>query len=717
MGSGRVIASRRRRQDAEPGVIAFGARVRARGVAWRVRVGMEESFLPSRGRARGVSRANPREVRGNALTLGLVMFGGAIFPLAFAFSLTGLALGFAVVVTVALLNDYTCCVLLRAARRCHDLGARDADGSTLSFEELARFCGGAPALALARVALVALLFGTNCGGLAVIGEAGGRALCGAGLITGGDDPDAACAPAPAWIRAYHPRLARHLPFPIPDVPAPANPEDAGVAVAVALTLLVLAPLCLARDITSLDRAGAVGLALLLTLVVALVSRAAHAGFPAAVQDPDAFAFRAKGASAAARAFPILGYAFYVHPVLLPMLTEMTARERAEGRSRRRRRRRRAVEQRHRGATTTTRDDVYEDDDDEEIVYPRDEGEIVAEGGTHGENIDPVELDRGDGSSADRSHRGSGAWSGVGRASRTSSAVSSDVFFDAADSLRSFGAGYDSDLARDSGGVTDAAFGVTATVRIPPRGAFFTNSEGDDADDEAALMEGGDAADGDASSGDGDASSGFGAANTPRFASAASRAASSLERSVHLCLAFAVVAYVTIGACGYALYGDDTRDNVLLNMRSPALDAAMTVYQALCFPPTFHSLRASAYALVDGADAGFPNWYRAHVPRVAGMLAAALIVAARMPHSAFLFAITGAVGVCAVCYAFPVWMHLRVRRRCRGDADSGSGERRGDGGTGWGGACGGWAEFAVPTAALAGGVALSAAGLYTTLARA
>ena len=137
---------------------------------------MEEAFLPSRGRARGVSRATWREVRGNALTLGLVMFGGAIFPLAFAFSLTGLALGFAVVVTVALLNDYTCCLLLRAARRCDDLGARDANGSTLSFEELARFCGGAPALALARVALVVLLFGTSCGGLAVIGEAGGRAL-------------------------------------------------------------------------------------------------------------------------------------------------------------------------------------------------------------------------------------------------------------------------------------------------------------------------------------------------------------------------------------------------------------------------------------------------------------------------------------------------------------------------------------------------------------
>ena len=617
----RAVASRHPRVPSRP-LSFLLARARARRVGSGLRLGMEEAFLPSRGRARGVSRATWREVRGNALTLGLVMFGGAIFPLAFAFSLTGLALGFAVVVTVALLNDYTCCLLLRAARRCDDLGARDANGSTLSFEELARFCGGAPALALARVALVVLLFGTSCGGLAVIGEAGGRALCGAGLITGGDDPDAACAPAPAWTRALRPRLG---------VPAPANPEDAGVAVAVALTLLVLAPLCLARDITSLDRAGAVGLALLLALVVVVVSRAARAGFPEAVDHPAAFAWRAKGASAAARAFPILGYAFYVHPVLLPMLKEMTARERAEGRRRRRGRRRRAR-------------DESEDDDDDEVIHLPDETETETF-----------------------------AWGGVGRASRASSAVSSDVFFDAADSLRSFGAGYDSDLARDSGG--DSAEG-DACLRFAAR------------------------------------------PSVSRTSSAARRASASLERSVHLCLAFAVVAYVTVGACGYALYGDDTRDNILLNARSPALDAAMTVYQALCFPPTFHSLRASAYALVDGADAAFPNWYRAHAPRVAGMLAAALMVAAKTPHSAFLFALTGAVGVCAVCYAFPVWMHLSARRK--GDGRTRGFERdceREDGGTGRGESRGEWAEFAVPTAALVGGVALSAAGLYTTLSRA
>ena len=91
---------------------------------------------------------------------------------------------------------------------------------------------------------------------------------------------------------------------------------------------------------------------------------------------------------------------------------------------------------------------------------------------------------------------------------------------------------------------------------------------------------------------------------------------------------------------------------------------MTVYQALCFPPTFHSLRASAYALVDGADAAFPNWYRAHVPRVAGMLAAALMVAAKMPHSAFLFALTGAVGVRRVLRVPGVDASQRAEKRGR-----------------------------------------------------
>ena len=115
-----------------------------------------------------------------------------------------------------------------------------------------------------------------------------------------------------------------------------------------------------------------------------------------------------------------------------------------------------------------------------------------------------------------------------------------------------------------------------------------------------------------------------------LSAAVSRCASSLETSVLLSLGFAVVAYALVGAAGYATFGDATRDNVLLNLGSPALDAAMAVYQAICFPPTFHSLRGVAYALVDGGDADFPG-RGAHAARVFAMLAAAATVAATLPH--------------------------------------------------------------------------------------
>jgi hypothetical protein len=184
-----------------------------------------------------------------------------------------------------------------------------------------------------------------------------------------------------------------------------------------------------------------------------------------------------------------------------------------------------------------------------------------------------------------------------------------------------------------------------------------------------------------------------------LSAAVSRCASSLETSVLLSLGFAVVAYALVGAAGYATFGDATRDNVLLNLGSPALDAAMAVYQAICFPPTFHSLRGVAYALVDGGDADFPG-RGAHAARVFAMLAAAATVAATLPHSERIFAVTGAVGVAAVCYAFPVAMWVRVS----------------GGGVGGGGVESPRArtDRTAPAAALAAGVALSALGLWAAL---
>mmetsp|Transcript_13665 Transcript_13665/g.32780 ORF Transcript_13665/g.32780 Transcript_13665/m.32780 type:complete len:177 (-) Transcript_13665:271-801(-) len=106
--------------------------------------------------------------------------------------------------------------------------------------------------------------------------------------------------------------------------------------------------------------------------------------------------------------------------------------------------------------------------------------------------------------------------------------------------------------------------------------------------------------------------------------AADHAAKLLERSVHISIVFAIVAYTAIGVCGYGLYGEDTADNILLNLRSPPLDALMTMYACLCFPPMFHALRYTMDTIADGTDAPRPQ-FPTHFARVSAMLERPLLL--------------------------------------------------------------------------------------------
>jgi len=612
--------------------------------------------MSSRPRDRRSARAALADAAPNALTLCLVVAGGAVFPMAFAFRLTGLALGLAAVVAVAALNYYTCALLIRAAALAHARAV--AAGSpphrgALSFAVLAKRTFGEAGATLSRVALVALLFGTNCGGLAVIAEAGGRALCGMGLVRD-------CGVNGGGI------VSGDGPFLLP------NANAAGACAVASLTLVVLAPLCLMRDITRLDRAGALGVVLLLALVAVVVRRAVATNAPFATEAPMAFVLGRPNWECL-QAFPVLGYALYVHPVLLPMLAQMVARAEstdeesleaaeadaeAEGGVSRlsgtaRRRNPREEPGRLRGF-----DDADGSEDGDGTPFVSGTPEFVSGtpsvSGTPDVSV-PLLATPATTPRAVRVARVSRR--GVVRVLIDGGAdedASSDVFHDAEESL----------LGTRSGS-------EASSVGYPG--------------DLASLTRDGDG-DGD---GDGDLD----------LSAAVSRCASSLETSVLLSLGFAVVAYALVGAAGYATFGDATRDNVLLNLGSPALDAAMAVYQAICFPPTFHSLRGVAYALVDGGDADFPG-RGAHAARVFAMLAAAATVAATLPHSERIFAVTGAVGVAAVCYAFPVAMWVRVS----------------GGGVGGGGVESPRArtDRTAPAAALAAGVALSALGLWAAL---
>ena len=594
-----------------------------------------------------------RKAWSTSATLGLVMFGGAVFPVPYAFSLTGVAFGLFVLAFAAALNDYTCTLLIRASRRCHALGHRAPNGATLSFEELARVSLGESALAASRVALVVLLFGTNCGGLAVVAETAGRMACGLGLITGGvegaprTDPPGpssgggdgeapppgaspACAPLAGWLSG------------LGVDPLPVSIGDGGVVAMAVLSVLVLYPLCLARDISSLERAGILGLVLLLTLISILLSQAVAAGIPAAFDDPHGPSgfFWGHPTVGSVQAFPVFGYALYTHPVLLPMLTELTKSEKSKQRreggmnARRRRRQRRSVA-----------NDAILEAEAEGVTSPL---------------LDPA----GSFSSIASVNSGSGG--------------SDDVFHE------SF-----QEWEDDVGNGDD-------------------DDEGDDDTEEAQY-------DGE------DEEHAVDDLGTPRhvgMCAAMDHAATVLELAVHLTMTIAVIAYAVIGLAGYALFGNDTRDNVLLNLNSPWLDGAMTLYQCLCFPPTFHSLRYTLDEMLDGAGAARPT-LATHVGRVSVMLVATMAVTAWLPHSELLFAITGAIGVCAVCYILPVGMNLCllerpgrggwfVWRRGRWGRFPAAGVREEDGDEG------ALLKYALPAAALFAGTFLSAVGLYATL---
>ena len=114
---------------------------------------------------------SPRRSSDAALVLGttgpllLAIAGSAIVPLPCAFGQMGIPAGAAFMVLIALANDHTTILLVRAATKLR-VG---------SYEEVVLCTMGERGLFWARVSLVILLFGTGCGSLAAIQETAVRA--------------------------------------------------------------------------------------------------------------------------------------------------------------------------------------------------------------------------------------------------------------------------------------------------------------------------------------------------------------------------------------------------------------------------------------------------------------------------------------------------------------------------------------------------------------
>ncbi|WIA15022.1 hypothetical protein OEZ85_001723 [Tetradesmus obliquus] len=208
------------------------------------------------------------------ITLTLGVLGSSILPIPFAISKTGVLVGVLTMLLVAWANDATSCMLIRAAA---------ATGKP-TYEALAEWAGGRPWKVFTQVSLVLLLWGTMCGGLCLISDVGHMLLqrLGEGQL-------------PGWVN--------------------------GRSCMAAVALLVLFPLCLQRHMRELEKAATAGVVVVAGLIALLATDAFQEGFPA-IQDGQLPLWSLKVDSHLPEAFAVVGYAFYMQPMMMPLLREM-----------------------------------------------------------------------------------------------------------------------------------------------------------------------------------------------------------------------------------------------------------------------------------------------------------------------------------------------------------------------------------------------------------
>ncbi|KAG1668620.1 hypothetical protein FOA52_001489 [Chlamydomonas sp. UWO 241] len=210
------------------------------------------------------------------VTLTLGVLGSTILPVPYAFSKIGILVGTLTMLTVASVNDATCCMLVRAA----------ALTGCYSYEELAEWAGGRRAKFVTQASLILLLFGTMCGGLAFLSDVA-RIMVLKGL------PDQ----------------------------APELLKTDGRPVMVVVVVLVLVPLCLQRHIRQFEKAATVGVVVVVALCAIIITKAVSLGFPG-VRSGELPIFSLKIDEHLPEAFSVLGFAFYMQPMLMPLLREM-----------------------------------------------------------------------------------------------------------------------------------------------------------------------------------------------------------------------------------------------------------------------------------------------------------------------------------------------------------------------------------------------------------
>ena len=209
-----------------------------------------------------------RAFRSAVTTLTLGILGSSVLPIPYCISRLGVLPGLGIALIIALANAYTGIILIRAAGH---LKKRTYEGTVSG-----AFRDRAGIRTLAQLALVSLLFGTLAGDAALLADTGSQWLGGSGRI-------------PMLI----------------------------------LVVFLVIPLSLSRKMRSLEKAAIAGLGILFILTAVIIRGTVYTGFPAIQSGELPLIKFADGVEAELpEAMSVLFFAFYLQPMLLPLLSEM-----------------------------------------------------------------------------------------------------------------------------------------------------------------------------------------------------------------------------------------------------------------------------------------------------------------------------------------------------------------------------------------------------------
>ncbi|OAE35796.1 hypothetical protein AXG93_2138s1030 [Marchantia polymorpha subsp. ruderalis] len=209
-----------------------------------------------------------------SLTLGIM--GGAVLPVAWAFSVTGIICGLLIMLIVAAANTYTCDLLLKQAYATQ----------TYDYETLALMIGGRKWKLVTEISIVILLLGTLIGQTAQMGEVGTIGL------------DAISPNLPNWLVG-----------------------SSGRVFMVLGTVLIAAPLCLGKQLRQLEYAGVIGTSIVIWLLISVVFKSSREDLPA-IRSKEFATVGFNNIGDVTQAVSIFGFAFYVQPIMMPLLVEV-----------------------------------------------------------------------------------------------------------------------------------------------------------------------------------------------------------------------------------------------------------------------------------------------------------------------------------------------------------------------------------------------------------